>query len=142
MPQLDLNTYLTNFFWLIVVFFSFYVLVLKVFLPALIKNFIFRKYFLDKNMQNVLKYKNEAELVMQRFQFLEAFAVVSLNFLFLENLSYIYSKLYINNYLVVLHQCLNSQFFFDFVESEELDNDFLLVFTEEEECSENLRRCN
>jgi hypothetical protein len=93
-------------------------------------------------MQNVLKYKNEAELVMQRFQFLEAFAVVSLNFLFLENLSYIYSKLYINNYLVVLHQCLNSQFFFDFVESEELDNDFLLVFTEEEECSENLRRCN
>jgi hypothetical protein len=133
MPQLDLNTYLTNFFWLIVVFFSFYVLVLKVFLPALIKNFIFRKYFLDKNMQNVLKYKNEAELVMQRFQFLEAFVITSLNFLFLKNLNYIYSKFYTSNYLVVLDQYLSSQFFFDFVESsEELDNDFLVIFNEED----------
>jgi hypothetical protein len=133
MPQLDINAYLTNFFWLIVVFFSFYVLVLKVFLPALIKNFIFRKYFLDINMQNILKHKNEAELVMQRFQFLEAFVITSLNFLFLKNLNYIYNKLYINNYLVVLDQYLGSQFFFDFVESsEELDNDFLAIFNEED----------
>jgi hypothetical protein len=132
MPQLDINTYLTNFFWLIVVFFIFYVLVLKVFLPILIKNFIFRKYFLDLNIQNVLKYKNKAELVMQKFQFLEAFVLTSLNFLFLENLNYIYSKFYMNNYLMVLDQYLNSQFFFDFVESKELDNDFLVIFTEEE----------
>jgi hypothetical protein len=134
MPQLDINAYLTNFFWLIVVFFSFYVLVLKVFLPALIKNFIFRKYFLDINMQNILKHKNEVELVMQRFQFLEAFVITSLNFLFLNNLNYIYNKFYINNYLVVLDQYLSSQFFFDFVESsEELDNDFLAIFNEEED---------
>lgn len=133
MPQLDINVYLTNFFWLIVVFFSFYVLILKVFLPALIKNFIFRKYFLDVNMQNVLKYKNEIELVMQRFQLLEAFVVTSLNFLFLKNLNYIYSKFYTSNYLVVLDQYLSSQFFFDFVESsEELDNDFLVIFNEED----------
>lgn len=133
MPQLDVNAYLTNFFWLIIVFFSFYVLVLKVFLPALIKNFIFRKYFLDINMQSILKHKNEIELVMQRFQFLEAFVITSLNFLFLKNLNYIYSKFYTSNYLVVLDQYLSSQFFFDFVESsEELDNDFLVIFNEED----------
>lgn len=132
MPQLDVNAYITNFFWLIVVFFSFYVLVLKVFLPNLIKNFIFRKYFLDINLQSILKYKNEVELVVQKFQFLEAFIITNLNFLFLESLNYIYCKFYLNNYLLISNQYLSSQFFFDFVESEEFDNDFLVAFYEED----------
>lgn len=79
MPQLDLTTYITNLFWLIVVFFGFYILVVKTFLPTLLKAFIFRKYFADLQLNTVYESKNIYEFYITKFQFLESFSLNTLN---------------------------------------------------------------
>lgn len=79
MPQLDLTTYLTNLFWLIVVFFAFYVLVVKTILPILLKAFLFRKYFADLQLDTVYQNKNVYEFYITKFQFIETFSLNALN---------------------------------------------------------------
>jgi len=79
MPQLDANTYLTNFLWLIAAFFGIYVLFIKSFLPVLLKSFLFRRYYNDLLLENTYDYKNNIEYSLTRFQYLEAFVIGSIN---------------------------------------------------------------
>lgn len=71
MPQLDLSAFLTNFFWLILIFFTLYSLILKVFLPRIVKSFIFRFEFTNSLLNSSLFSKFTLDYYTSLFQFLE-----------------------------------------------------------------------
>jgi hypothetical protein len=101
-PQLDLTTYITNLFWLVVVFFTFYVLVVKTFLPTILKAFIFRKYFSDLQLNSIFKTKNVYEFYINKYLLIESFSLNVLNNILAE---YVYiSYVYINktNFSILL----------------------------------------
>jgi len=131
MPQLDLHTYFTNFFWFIIIFFGLYILVLKSFLPLLLKNFIFRKYFLDLNSTNAYFNKNYLEYIVSRFQFLEAWSLSSLNFIVAGYLVYAYEYLSSDTYQYFVVGCLTNQVYFAYLNDVELSSDIELFYFEE-----------
>lgn len=133
MPQLDINAYLTNFLWLIIVFFGFYTLVLKVFLPLLMKNFLYRKFFVDINVKNTYKNRNLNEFLIQRFQFIETTVVNLLSLLFAEDLLYVYSYNYSSYYSILMENYKMLYTYSDFSDIQDLDVEFLLTINDGDE---------
>jgi hypothetical protein len=78
MPQLDVAAFLTNFFWLVVVFFTLYVLVLKIFLPRLAKSFIFRTELVSQTFESSIRSRLLVDYYGASFQFLESALAYSL----------------------------------------------------------------
>jgi hypothetical protein len=78
MPQLDVAAFLTNFFWLVIVFFTLYVLVLKVFLPRLAKSFIFRVELVSETFESSVRSRLLVDYYGASFQFLESALAYSL----------------------------------------------------------------
>jgi len=78
MPQLDVAAFVTNFFWFVLVFFTLYVLVLKVFLPRLAKSFVFRSELVSKTLESAVVARLHLDYYGSSFQFLEATLAFSL----------------------------------------------------------------
>jgi hypothetical protein len=133
MPQLDINTYITNFLWLIIIFFVFYTLVLKVFLPSLMKNFLYRKFFVDLSIKSTYKNRNFNEFLVHRFQFIESLIVNFLSSLFVEDLDHVYVYNYSNYYLILMESYKTLYTYSDFSDIQDLDIEFLLTINDDDD---------
>lgn len=72
MPQLDVAAFLTNFFWFLLTFFTLYVILLKVFLPRLVKSFVFRSALSTNLLNNAAFSRLLLDYYGSNFQFLES----------------------------------------------------------------------
>lgn len=67
MPQLDKVTYLSQFFWLIVFFFSFYLILLKTMLPKVATILKIRKKKIDSIYMDIKKYQQEESTILSNY---------------------------------------------------------------------------
>jgi len=72
MPQLDLNAYLTNFFWFILIFFIFYITVIKVYLPRLFRVFFYRFLLGQIFVFKSRRHRTRLDYYSNLYQFLES----------------------------------------------------------------------
>jgi hypothetical protein len=63
MPQLDKVTFLSQYFWLVVIFFGFYLIVLKSFLPKMSRILKYRKEKLNASQQSMVETEQEKKKV-------------------------------------------------------------------------------
>jgi hypothetical protein len=94
MPQLDQVTFFSQFFWLFLIFITFYILILKNFLPPLSRIFKFRKKKIDHSQQGVFKAKAQRNKIGKTVDTLVERAGNGLQNLYQTNLQAIHSWLY------------------------------------------------
>nr|YP_007890644.1 ATP synthase F0 subunit 8 [Jakoba bahamiensis]AGH24138.1 ATP synthase F0 subunit 8 [Jakoba bahamiensis] len=67
MPQLDKVTYLSQFFWLVFFFFSFYLILLKTMLPKIVTILKIRKKKIDSIFSEIHSYKKEESNILSNY---------------------------------------------------------------------------
>ena len=72
MPQLDLNTYVTNFFWSVIFVFTVYVLLLKMILPRIFTIFFYRNAFITRLLRKATVNRKRLDYYSSLYQFLES----------------------------------------------------------------------
>jgi hypothetical protein len=72
MPQLDLNAYLTNFFWFVLIFFIFYITVIKIYLPRLFRVFFYRFLLSQIFVFRSRRHRTRLDYYSNLYQFLES----------------------------------------------------------------------
>jgi len=118
MPQLDINIYLTNLFWFLLIFFTFYAIVLKSFLPILLRGFLYRDYTLVKLIENLFETRVMAEYFMSRHNFLENLASYCLSIRLVRFLRF--TARYFRKFAFhpIFINYLNTEIYFELISSE------------------------
>lgn len=113
MPQLDKVTLFSQVFWLLFLYFSFFLVLLKYFLPTFSKLFKIRSFFLNKhkNMDNLFSSRFEGSQLLSLFSKFETQLKTNLEFF----QSYVHSEL--QNYNLTYLKDLNRVFLFLYVKS-------------------------
>jgi len=126
MPQLDLNTYVTNFFWSVIFVVIVYVFLLKMFLPRIFTIFFYRNALITRLLTKAITSRKRLDYYTSLYQFLESALNYSLTSIvltkFKESLEYqnqsVFSSLFD---LVVLETGIEQSFEIADKDSFELD---------------------